>query len=268
MKSVLAALATLGLMALSGAAMAENAAPPPAAAPAAPVTRFDASYSAIARGIDAGRFNYHFSQNGPSYEITAERRLTGMARMFMGESQDFSYSVRGAIGPQGRLQPAAYQHSGGTRHRIVRVSFNQGQIVTTAEPRMGMGHPPATEDQKRGAVDQLTALATLMTTTGDPCSQTVRVYMDGRSRFDFVLSPNGQVNANSTAYRGRAVRCRVQFVPIAGFSDPQEAATLTFLFARTPSGFYAPIVVEMPSDDVGIIRLEARSLSINGRALR
>ena len=48
--------------------------------------------------------------------------------------------------------------------------------------------------------------------------------MDGRSRFDFVMTPNGNVNVNSRAYQGPGVRCRVQFRPIAGFGDPQEAA--------------------------------------------
>jgi uncharacterized protein DUF3108 len=258
MKSFFAAALGLGLATLTAAAAAQGAAPSPS---------FDGAYTAIARGIGAGEFTYHFAETGGGYQITARRRLTGLARMFMGASQDFNYSVRGVVASEGMLQPADYEHSGGTRHRIVRVSFSSDDIVTTATPRMGMGHPPATQAQKRGAVDQLTAIARLITTTGNPCDQTVQVYMDGRSRFDFVLSPSGQVNASSPAYHGRALRCRVQFRPIAGFSDPQDPAVLTFLFAPTPSGLYAPIVVEMPSDDVGIIRLEARSLSINGAAL-
>jgi hypothetical protein len=60
----------------------------------------------------------------------------------------------------------------------------------------------------------------------------------------------------------------VRFQPIAGFSDPQEAETLTFLFARTQSGMYAPIRIEMPTDDVGVARLEARRLTVNGTRLR
>jgi hypothetical protein len=257
MKSFVAAALGLGLATLAGAATAQDP----------PSPSFEGTYTAIARGISAGEFTYHFAETGGGYQITARRRLTGLARMFMGASQDFNYSVRGAVSSGGALQPADYEHSGGTRHRIVRASFSSDDIITTATPRMGMGHPPATQAQKRGAVDQLTAIARLITTTGNPCDQTVQVYMDGRSRFDFVLSPNGQVNASSPAYHGRALRCRVNFRPIAGFSDPQDPAVLTFLFAPTPSGLYAPIVIEMPSDDVGTIRLEARRLSVNGSAL-
>jgi hypothetical protein len=108
----------------------------------------------------------------------------------------------------------------------------------------------------------------MITASGDPCQRTIRVYMDGRSRFDFVLTPNGRVNVNTPAYRGEALRCRVEFRPIGGFSDPQETEVLTFLFAPTPSGMYAPVRIEMPTDDVGIARLEARRLSVNGQALR
>jgi hypothetical protein len=273
MKSVFGALLGLSLLALGGAAAAQQGGSSGAAeaatiAQSGPDPSFQGTYAAIARGITAGEFTYNFRETGGNYQITARRRLTGIARMFMGASQDFQYSVQGAVSDGGALQPANYQHSGGTRGRIVHANFTSGDIVTTATPHMGMGHPPATPEQRRGAVDQLTAIARLMTTSGDPCSQTVKVYMDGRSRFDFVLRPAGQVSANSPAYRGRALRCSVQFRPIAGFSDPQDPATLTFLFAPTASGLYAPIVVEMPSDDVGIIRLEARSLVVNGTPLR
>ena len=186
--------------------------------------------------------------------------------MLGGSSQDFNYSINGAVA-NGVLRPVNYQHSGGTRHRVVRATFTADDIVTTAEPHMGMGHPPATQPQKRGAVDQLTAIARLITGAPSPCAGTVPVYMDGRSRFDFVLTANGQVNVNTALYRGPALRCTVQFRPIAGFSDPQEAQTLTFTFAPTPSGLFAPLIIEMPSDDLGVIRLEARSISVNGVGL-
>jgi hypothetical protein len=81
------------------------------------------------------------------------------------------------------------------------------------------------------------------------------------------MTPNGTVNVDSRAYRGSAVRCSVQFRPIAGFGDPQEAATLTFLLARTDNG-YAPIRIEMPTDGVGVVRLEAKRLTLNGARLR
>ncbi|MGE0596822.1 MAG: DUF3108 domain-containing protein [Hyphomonadaceae bacterium] len=236
---------------------------------------FEGRYAAYARGIEAGVFNYRLNKSGSAYQISAERRLTGFVATLAGRNQDYTYTVRGAVGRDGTLQTRAYQHQGGRRGsdrpngRIVRAAFSADGVDTTADPAgMGMGDPPATAAQKRGVVDQLTAIANLMITSGDPCDGTQRVYMDGRSRFDFVLTPNGRVNANTPGYRGEVLRCSVQFRPIAGFSDPQEAATLTFLFARTEAGVYAPVQIEMPTNDAGVVRLQARRLTVNGAALR
>ncbi len=257
MRGFAAAVLGLGVM-LAGSAAAQQPTPD---------TRFDATYAAIARGINGGEFSYHFSETGGAYAVSAQRRLTGFFRMLAGDRQDFTYGVTGAV-VDGDLRPANYQHRGGSRNRLVRAMFTANDIVTTAEPHMGMGHPPATQAQKRGAVDQLTAIASLITASGSPCTQTVHAYMDGRARFDFVLTPNGQVNVNTAVYRGAALRCSVRFVPIAGFSDPQQVQTLIFVFAQTSNGLFAPLSIEMPSDDMGVIRLEARSISINGAALR
>ncbi len=262
MRTFAAALMGLGLLVLAG--------PGSAAAQGAAERRLDVAFNATARGIPAGEFTYSFSQTGQAYEAQARRRLAGLARLAMGRSQDYRYSVRGAVAANGALRPAAYQHQGGRRNRLVNAAFTAADVVTTAEPHMGMGNPAANPAQRRGVIDQLTAIAALVTSATDPCSRTLNVYMDGRSRFDFMLSPNGAVDVNTPAYSGRAIRCSVQFRPIAGFSDPQEAETLTFLFARTESGLYAPIQIEMPTDNdqVGIVRLDARRITINGAVLR
>lgn len=253
-----AALA-VALFALAGPASAQNAG-------SAADRRFEATYTVNARGIDAGEFVYNFSQTGATYQVAANRRVTGGVRMLVGDSQDYTYSVRGAVAG-GALRPSHYRHQGGRRDRVVESRFTADDITTTATPHMGMGDPPATTAQKRGAVDQLTAIAAMVTATGEVCNRTIPVYMDGRARFDFVMRPNGTVNVDTAGYRGQAIRCSVQYRPISGFSDPQEPSTLTFLFARTSTGLYAPIQIEMPTAD-GMVRLDARRLTVNGTRLR
>lgn len=240
----------------------------PAAAAAQDETRtVEASYYVHAKGIRAGEFTFRFTQNGNSYEATAERRITGPLRAVAGSSQDYQYSVEGSV-VDGRLQPEAYRHSGGRRGRVVEASFTPDDIVTTANPPMGMGEPPATPEQRRGAIDQLSAIASMIVAQGDICARSLAVYMDGRSRFDFVMHPDGEEQVSSRAYRGPVQRCVVDYVPIAGFGDPQEPAQLTFLFAPTSSGMNAPVSIEMPTDDAGIIRLEARKMFFDGVDLR
>jgi hypothetical protein len=239
-------------LAFAGPAAAENA---------PPVAGLDIVFSVRARGITAGEFDFGVDFRDGGYEVRAARRITGLARALLGSRQDYRYSARGAI-VGGELRPVAYEHQGGRRGRLVQVSFAGGEIVTRANPPMGMGDPPATAAQKRGAIDQLTALASMLIAS-NPCRGAIPVFMDGRARFDFIMRQSGQVNYSGSAWRGRAVRCSVQFRPIAGFSDPQEPATLTFLFAALPNGLFAPVRIEMPTDDVGVVTLEARRFSID-----
>lgn len=263
MRKFAAALAVFGLVAMAGSAGAQTG-----------ERTFEGAYAVIARGIDAGDFNFRFRQTDSTYEATATREMKGWVGAALNRSQDYRYSVRGTVAADGALRPTAYEHQGGRRRddrpngRLVRAAFSANDVVTTSVPTgMGMGDPPATPEQRRNVIDQITAIAAMVTATGDPCARTLRIYMDGRARFDFVMTPNGNVTINSRAYRGPGVRCRVQFRPIAGFGDPQEPATLTFLFAPTSSGMYAPVTIEMPTDGVGVVRLEARRLTVNGQRL-
>jgi hypothetical protein len=250
MKRLLAAAA---LAALAGGAQAQ--------APA-PTRSFNAVYSISGRGLEAGEFLYGVKFENGAYEASALRRMTGAVALLVGNAQNYTYAARGRVTPQG-LDPEAYRHQGGKRNRLVTVDFTGPEPVTTANPVMGMGNPPATPQQKIGTVDQVTAIASLIAASGDPCNRTVRVLMDGRSRFDFVLSPAGRVPVRSRAWRGQAIRCSVQFKPIAGFPDPQTPATLTFLFARAANGLYAPLRIEMPTDieQIGVAVLEAKSFT-------
>lgn len=265
MRSFAAAALALGLAAIGGSAVAQSG-----------TTRsFEGTYSVIARGVEAGDFIVRFNQTGDTYTASATREMKGWVGAALNRSQDYRYNVSGTVAADGTLRPVSYEHQGGRRRddrpngRLVRASFTANDVVTTSVPAgMGMGDPAATAEQRRNVIDQITAIAAMVTTTGDPCSRTLRIYMDGRSRFDFVFTPNGNVTLRSRAYQGPGVRCSVQFRPIAGFGDPQEAATLTFLFARTPSGMWAPVTIEMPTDGVGVVRLEARRLQFNGVALR
>lgn len=238
---------------------------------------FVANYAIHAGGMEAGDFSYSFSQTGSTYQASAEREMKGAVALLLNRSQDYTYSVRGVVAADGTLRPTSYQHQGGRRRedrpngRLIRTAFSANDAVTTAVPGPpNMGDPPATQDQRRNTIDQITAIAAMLTASGEPCSRTLRIYMDGRARFDFVLTPNGAVNINSRAYQGPGIRCRVQFRPIAGFGDPQEPATLTMVLARTEDGLWPPVTIEMPVDNdrIRLVRLEARRLTVNGARLR
>jgi Protein of unknown function (DUF3108) len=220
-------------------------------------------YNLIAKGINVGTGIYAYSFAGDTYRGTASHRLTGLARQLAGSKQDFNYSVSGIVDGDGKLRPRSYRHTGGKRNRVVSVDFGDRAVTTTANPPMGMGVPPASPAQKLNTVDQVTMMASMMTVAANPCNQTVRVFLEGRTRFDLNLSPSGTQNVNLAGYRGSAVRCSVRFTPIAGFPDPMDATNMTFLFAPT-GGVFVPVQIQMPTDDAGIVRLEARRITIAG----
>jgi Protein of unknown function (DUF3108) len=234
---------------------------PPALAQSSGLQSFDITYAVRARGLEIGAASYAFTFQGSAYQATSDRRTTGLAHMMLGASQDFTYSARGAIDADG-VHPSAYQHQGGRNRRLVRVSFGQ-EIVTTAQPPMGMGHPAASAAQKTGAIDQVSMVAQMLTAPDNPCGQRIRVLMDGRTLFDLTFAPNGRQSVSMAGFRGEAYRCAVSFAPIAGFSDPMAPAQLTFLLARI-DGYFVPLRIEMPSEDVGIIVLEARRFNLVG----
>mgnify|MGYP000925355426 CR=1 FL=1 len=252
MKPIVVALALLALAVGAQSARAEE------------LTAFRVNYVVRAGGVEVGEANYAFTFGEGAYRGAASRRSTGLARALVGNRQDFTYSASGAITDDGQVRPHQYQHQDARGHRVVQVTFAGYDVTTLARPNMNMGDPPATAAQRAGAMDQVSIFAQLLVSAGDPCRQAVKVFMDGRSLFDLALTPNGQQSISSPAFRGRALRCDVQFLPVAGFTEPQTPRRLSFLFAPV-QGYFVPLSIEMPTQDVGVVRLDARTFTLIGR---
>ena len=75
------------------------------------------------------------------------------------------------------------------------------------------------------------------------------------------MSPNGNIRVNSRAWRGSGQRCSAAFRPIAGFGDPQEAATLNFVYGSA-GAIQLPVTIEMPTDTIGIVQLQLQRYTV------
>lgn len=223
---------------------------------------YELRYSVTARGIEAGTYELAFRVENGGYSATAARRTIGVTRSVLGDGQDYSYRAAGRLTAARQVAPATYSHEGGRRGRVVNVEFRADDVVTTANPVMGMGNPPATQQQRMGTVDNLSMFLDMMVRPGEPCAQTYRVFMDGRARFDLALTPNGVVRANTRAWRGTAQRCRAEYRPIAGFADPQQQTMMTFTFGRQGE-VWLPLSIEMPTEDQGVIQLSLQRFAIS-----
>lgn len=223
---------------------------------------FDGSYTVRVYGVSAGTLRLQVNINGDRYTASTSQRTTGLIRSAVGDRQDYDASARGVI-TASAVRPTYYRHQGGRRDRVVEVTYSAEDVVTTANPPMGMGNPPATREQRLGTTDQVSSFVHMMVAPGesDPCSRTIRVF-DGRARFDLVMRPNGTQQVRNRAFRGTAQRCTVTYRPIAGFSDePPQGDAMTFLFGRIDNGLWAPIRIEWPTEDVGTAVIELRSLT-------
>jgi len=223
---------------------------------------FQGTYSVSVFGLTGGELNLDIRITGETYSGTLRQRATGLMRAAVGEAQDYDASARGVI-TANSVRPAAYTHTGGSRGRVVTVTFNANDVVTVANPPMNMGSPPATRAQRLGATDQISSFVHMMVAPGeaDPCNRTIRVF-DGRARFDLVMRPNGVRAVNNRAFRGEARRCSVAYRAIAGLTDePPTGENMTFLFGRLENGLWAPLRIEWPTDDAGMAVIQARSIA-------
>jgi hypothetical protein len=252
MKGFIAGLAVVVGLAVAG----------PASAQAPQVRTYQATYSIGVSGITGGELVLNISINGANYTGTSRQRATGLLRAAVEDSQDYDASASGVI-TANAVRPTTYTHQGGRRDRVVTVRFSADDVVTTANPPMNMGNPPATRAQRLGSTDQISSFVDMMVAPGvsDPCNRTIRVF-DGRARFDLVMRPNGTRTVNSRAFRGEARRCSVQYRAIAGLTeDPPSGDNMTFLFGRLPNGLWAPLRIEWPTEDAGMAVIQARTIA-------
>ena len=219
---------------------------------------FSADYDVDAMGLH-GTFSYMFKIAGPDYEAGAQRRMDGLARMLVKQSQDYTYVARGVVASSG-VTPSTFEQRGGKHGRLVHVDFSEHDVVTTTTPPVSDVTGAPTRQDKLGSLDLVSFFVAMTINHRPPCTDVLKVF-DGRSLFKFAMEPGGRQDVSTSAWRGSAYRCRVHYVPIAGFRDPQRNTDLTFLFAPLPNGWFAPISIQLPGTDIGTVTLEARRLS-------
>jgi hypothetical protein len=232
----------------------------PAPAPLAQAGSFSAEYDVGAIGLH-GTFGYSFKLAGPAYQSTAQRRMDGLARLLVKKSQDYTYVARGAV-DAGGLAPSIFEQRGGKHGRLVHVDFSAQDVVTTATPPVSVSPGAPTRADKLGSLDLVSFFVAMTINHAPPCTQVLKVF-DGRALFKFAMEPAGRQAVSTKAWRGSAYRCRVHYIPIAGFRDPQHNTDLTFLFAPLPNGWLAPITIQLPGTDIGTVTLEARRLTVS-----
>lgn len=180
----------------------------------------EADYTASVLIFRVGRVSLNADLGSDRYAARAHVQAAGLAALFTDFSIDSD--VEGQFA-QGHPVPVNYGHieRTGDKTRVVDVDFESGVAHSTASPAFSSwGDPPASEADRTGVVDPMTAtllLSELVAATGGaPCEGAIPVF-DGKQRYDLNLVSRGTENIRTRGYRGEVLVCDAYYTPISGY---------------------------------------------------
>jgi hypothetical protein len=231
----------------------------------------DAEYSASVWAIPVGRVALSAELGENTYTARAVSQAAGLAALF--SDVRIESEVAGAI-EAGRARPQSYAHDefNGAKHRRIDMSFDGRVARSVAAPDFSSwGEPPASEADRSGAIDPMTAVLMLAEAmTGDaPCSGVLPVF-DGRLRYDFDLRARGRETVRTRGWRGEALVCDAYYRPISGYTDEQRPEPrelrhpLTFWLAPLADGRNLPVRIHTRAGFGVTIELKTLQISQPG----
>lgn len=239
------------------------------------------SYGLAFWDIPFGSTNFSDTLTKNSYSAKADFETGGVIGFFWKSLIDAT--VVGNL-DGGSVSPWIYDSYATHRDKPlqrVKLTFENNNTVTLADPPFNTTKYPVTTAQKRGAVDPMSALISILLGTkvdqADPCGTGARIF-DGRRRYDVQLTylRDESVALRSWHYQGIAHLCRIHFVPIAGY--PQKLVKrrhnppkmfvefIDIPAAGTPSGHYVVPMKLWSELRWGTVKATLNSIKINGIA--
>lgn len=214
-------LAGLCFIALPAAAHDDAAPLEPAGDAAIEIT---ARYSSSVLVFKVGEINLEARRSADAYSANADLGAAGLAALFT--DFDIRAEVSGRmLSDQPRPDRYAHVERTGRKVRSVDIAFDSPTAVSTAEPPFGsLGQPPASDADRTGVLDPMTAvffLSEAINGSGERlCEGSIPVF-DGKQRYDLRLEAGGTERVRTRAWRGDALVCRIWYEPISGY-DPED----------------------------------------------
>jgi hypothetical protein len=226
LKSTQLALAGLTLFVSTAATpLPAGAAGSDLSAPAPGVTSISARYDGWVLVFKVGEIELNARFDDTAYEADSFVAAAGLAALFT------DFDIRSEVAGQlqgGTPDPERYGHveRTGEKVRAVDVSFEDNIASSQAQPPFGSwGVPPASESDRTGAIDPMSAFFQLSGTLtggrpGEGCTGQIPVF-DGKARYNLNLEPAGRQQVRTRAWRGEALVCHAYYEPISGY-DPED----------------------------------------------
>jgi len=239
------------------------------------------AYSIAFWGIPFGQTNYDGRFTDTGYSARSHFQTSGIVSMFWQAIIDATANGRIA---QHRLIPNeydSYYRRSEEKKEQLKVTFANGDATTFADPPYNMTQWPVTAEQKRDAVDPMSAvtliLAGVKADAANPCG-TVAPVFDGRRRYDITFSymKDEPVKLASGLYNGRAHLCQLHYNQIAGFKpkilkEGKAFPPMYADFADVPGGANGHYVVALKLWSAlswGTVSAELTRLQVGSEASR
>jgi hypothetical protein len=231
-------------------------------------------------GIPFGQTNYSGSFTKNSYAAKAHFQTNGLVSVLWRIAIDASAS--GRLDNNG-IAPTLYDttsknHS--NKLQRVKVDFTSPVPTTIAEPTYDTTQYPVSDDQKKGALDPMSAFTLLLANLqsggeGKPCSEGVHVF-DGRRRYDvsFTYIKDEPVKLDNGLFAGATHLCQIHYNYVAGYAQEiiKDDNNLPPMFANfadisdvgAPSGHYTVAVKLYANYSLGTFVVALNDLKLDG----
>jgi Protein of unknown function (DUF3108) len=202
------------------------------------------SYAVTFWDIPIGHTDYEGTLSANSYSAKAHFETGGVIGVFW--KSVVNATVSGSIIAHA-IVPSLYESDSQNHDRPlqqVKMTFANGQSSVFADPPYDTRKYPVSEEQKRGAVDPMSALTSIFSGAGDaktPCGSGAEVF-DGRRRYNlsFTYVKDEAVKLGNGLFNGNAHLCEIHYDAIAGY--PQRDAMAWQTSARIFGDF-----IEIPA---------------------
>ena len=185
-------------------------------------TRIEARYDSSVLVFKVGEITLNARFGDQVYSADSYIEAAGLAALFT--DFDIRAEVSGE-GGDGARRPARYGHveRTGSKVRAVEVDFGGAVARSDVQPPFGSrGVPPASETDRTGVIDPMTAFFELSRRLegGEGCEGRLPVF-DGKARYDLRLETVGRERVRTRGWRGDALICHAWYEPISGY-DPED----------------------------------------------
>ena len=218
-------------------ALAQSSATKPGA-PEPQASTLTLAYSIAFWGIPFGDTDYEGRFTPSGYSVRSHFQTTGIVSAFWNANIDAT--ANGGLSVNG-LSPneydSFYRRSEDKKERV-KVTFTNGDPETFADPPYNMKLYPVSDEEKREAVDPMSAITLVLSgvkaDAANPCG-TVAPVFDGRRRYDmtFVYLKDEPLKLGNGLFNGRAHLCQIRYKQIAGFKPKilKEGAAFPPMYA-------------------------------------